>query len=203
MKKIYLLFLLPLCFCSLQAYAVVRTVEVENFQFSPASLTVNVGDTIRWVWVSGAHTTTSSAIPAGAATWNKAMNQSSQTFMYRVTTAGIYNYVCTPHAPGMAGSFTASGVSGVSGAVPAEPAFVLKGSVVREEFIIDLDIARSAQVSIQLYNLVGRLVRTCSDARRETGTYQETYYVGDLPKGLYLLAVKVGNQQTTRRLIVE
>ena len=30
MKKTYLLFLLPLCFCSLTAHAVIRTVEVED-----------------------------------------------------------------------------------------------------------------------------------------------------------------------------
>lgn len=29
-------------------------------------------------------------------------------FQYKVTVAGTYNYWCTPHAPGMAGTFTAS-----------------------------------------------------------------------------------------------
>lgn len=202
MKKTYLLFLLALFFCSLQAYAIVRTVTVQNFQFSPATLAVSVGDTIKWQWSNGSHTTTSLAIPAGAAEWDHPMSQSSQTFLYRVTKAGTYNYECTPHAPNMAGSFTASGVSGV-GEIAATPVFTLKGSVVTDEIIIDLDIIHATQVNVQLFNLVGRLVRTYSDSRRETGTYQERYLVADLPKGLYLLAVKVGNQQTTRRVIVE
>ena len=203
MKKSYLLLLLPLLLFSLSVRAVVRTVDVSNFQFSPATLAVNVGDTIRWIWVNGTHTTTSLVIPPTAAAWDSPIRQSAQTFMYKVTVPGVYNYVCTPHAPNQAGTFTAAAVSGVSGVVTAEPAFVLKGSVVSDEFIINLDIVQGAQVNIQLYNLVGRLVRTYSDSRREAGTYQDTYPVSDLPKGLYLLAVKVGKQQTTRRLIVQ
>lgn len=130
------------------------------------------------------------------------MSQASQTFLYKVTVAGTYNYECSPHAPNTAGSFTASAVSGV-GEIAATPVFALKGSVVTDEIIIDLDIVHAAQVNVQLFNLVGRLVRTYSNSRREAGTYQENYLVADLPRGLYLLAVKVGNQQTTRRIIVE
>lgn len=202
MKKTYLLFFLPLFFCSLQAYAIVRTVTVQNFQFSPATMAVSVGDTVKFMWVNGVHTTTSLAIPAGATDWDRPMSQASQTFLYRVTVAGTYNYECTPHSPSMAGSFTASAVSAV-GEIAAAPVFALKGSVVTDEIIIDLDIIHGAQVNVQLFNLVGRLVRTYSNSRREPGTYQENYLVADLPKGLYLLAVKVGNQQTTRRVIIE
>ncbi len=203
MKKYYLLFLLPLLLVAAYANATVHTITVQNFQFSPSSITtVHVGDTIKWTWVNGSHTTTSEAIPAGAAAWNSPMSQNVTSFIYKVTVPGVYNYVCLPHMPDMSGSFTASIVSGI-GEIAAEPVFKLKGSVVTDEIIIDLDIIHAAQVNVQLYNLVGRLVRTFSDARREPGTYQENYWVADLPKGLYLLAIKVGNQQTTRRVIVE
>lgn len=203
MKKSYLLLLLPLLFCSLFAQATIHTVTVQNFQFTPANITtVHVGDTIKWTWVNGSHTTTSQTIPAGAASWNSAMSQNVQTFMYKVTTAGIYNYVCTPHMADMKASFTASAVSGI-GEIAAAPVFKLKGSVVTDEIIIDLDIIHGAQVNIQLYNLVGRLVRTFSNDRRDPGTYQENYSVADLPKGLYLLSVAVGKQHTTLRVIVQ
>ncbi len=202
MKKTYLLFFLATC-CSLQASAVIRSVMVQNFQFSPASMAVNVGDTIKWTWVNGVHTTTSTVVPAGAAEWDKPMTQSAQTFLYKVTVAGTYNYVCTPHAPNMAGSFTATGVSAVPGIADAEPAFTIRGNVVSEELKIDFNLATSARVSIRLYNLVGRLVRTYSDSQRASGTSEEMYLVGDLPKGLYLLAVEIGGRQITRRVIIE
>jgi len=81
----YLLFSLPLFFCSLQAYAIVRTVTVQNFQFSPATLAVSVGDTIKWQWSNGSHTTTSLAIPSGATDWDRPMSQASQIFLCKVT----------------------------------------------------------------------------------------------------------------------
>lgn len=89
------------------------TVQVSNFSFTPATLnSVTVGDTVRWVWVSGAHTTTSSSIPAGAAAWDEMISSSNTEYEYKVTIAGTYNYVCTPHiGMGMVGSFMASGVS--------------------------------------------------------------------------------------------
>jgi plastocyanin len=91
-------------------YATKHVVTSQNFFFSPANLpSVFVGDTIRWVWVNGDHTTTSTTIPLGAATWNAPISFSAQSFEYRITVAGTYNYRCTPHvASGMTGSFTAA-----------------------------------------------------------------------------------------------
>ena len=91
-------------------YAAKHVVTVGNFFFSPASLNVTVGDTIRWVWSAGSHTTTSTpgAIPSGAPSWDALINSTSTFFEYKVSVAGSYAYVCTPHAPGMAGSFTAA-----------------------------------------------------------------------------------------------
>ncbi len=203
MKKTYL-FLLLIALCSLQAYATVYTVTVQNFQFSPATINnVQIGDTIKWTWVNGSHTTTSTSIPAGATTWDHAMTQSSTTFLYKVTKAGVYNYVCTPHAPGMAGSFTVSAVSAVPAIEDEETTFSLRGNVVTDEFKIDFILANSTQVSVRLYNLIGRMVRNYGNVRQGSGSFQQTYPAGDLPKGLYLLAIEVGNQRTTRRVIIE
>ncbi len=92
------------------AYATKHIVNVQNFVFTPANLpNVFVGDTIRWVWVNGSHTTTSTTIPAGAATWNSPISFSVQVYEYKITIPGTYNYRCTPHfSSGMIGSFTAT-----------------------------------------------------------------------------------------------
>ncbi len=110
--KIYFLsamiFLTGICF-TITSHATTHTVQVGNYYFNPASLNVTVGDTVKWVWVNGSHTTTSGSIPAGAASWDHPINSSNQTYAYPVTVAGSYNYVCTPHAGmGMVGSFTAA-----------------------------------------------------------------------------------------------
>lgn len=108
MKKMYFFLLLPALFCSMTAHAVIHNVTVQNFIFTPATMTVNVGDVVKWTWVNGGHTTTSLTIPAGAAAWNSPITSSVTTFSYTVTVAGNYNYECSPHSPSMAGSFTAA-----------------------------------------------------------------------------------------------
>jgi len=88
--------------------ATVITVNVQNYSFTPSSFSASVGDTVKWVWVNGTHTTTSTSVPAGAATWNSPMNSSSTTFEYKITVAGTYNYWCSIHTTSMEASFTAS-----------------------------------------------------------------------------------------------
>ncbi len=110
--KIYLLsalIVLAGIFTAQKANATIYQVMVGNFFFNPSSLNVAVGDTVKWVWSSGSHTTTSSSVPGGASSWDHPINSSNTTFSYQVTVAGTYNYVCTPHAAmGMIASFTAS-----------------------------------------------------------------------------------------------
>jgi plastocyanin len=90
-------------------FAVTYTVQVGNYYFNPSSLNVEVGDIVKWVWVEGTHTTTSTSVPAGAASWDEPITSGSQTYSYTVTTAGTYDYVCSLHAGmGMVGSFVAT-----------------------------------------------------------------------------------------------
>ena len=106
MKKILSLIIICLLI-TLSGYSFTQIVNVKNFTFTPASFTINIGDTIRWVYVSGSHTTTSLTIPAGAAAWDHPINSSNTSFTYIPAKAGVYNYKCTFHfAMGMKGSFT-------------------------------------------------------------------------------------------------
>lgn len=96
---------------STSLYAVKHTVNVGNYYFAPATLNVQVGDTIRWVWVQGSHTTTSTTIPAGAPSWDEPMNTNNPVYEYRVSVPGVYNYLCTPHSSTQIGSFNATAVA--------------------------------------------------------------------------------------------
>lgn len=91
------------------AQATIHTITQQGTTFSPSTLQVTVGDTVRWIWTEGSHTTTSKVIPATALAWNSPLTNSVTKFDYKVTVAGTYNYVCTPHeSMGMTGQFTAS-----------------------------------------------------------------------------------------------
>jgi len=106
MKKIFLLALFTCCLSV--AFANVDTIikiQVVNYQFKPKTVNAKVGDTIRWVWKVGKHTTTSTSVPTNAITWNKPIDVSHTRFTYVVRKAGTYQYRCNFHfSLGMVGT---------------------------------------------------------------------------------------------------
>jgi plastocyanin len=77
-------------------------VGLSGFSFTPASLTVAVGTTVRWVNQDGAlHTVT----PDGHSAWSTAtLTGVGQTFSQTFTAPGTFNYYCDPHrSAGMTG----------------------------------------------------------------------------------------------------
>ncbi len=82
-----------------------HTINAGGTSFSPNLDSARVGDTIKFVWTSGTHTTTSTSVPAGAATWNAPLTSTNTSFNYIVTVVGTYNYQCNFHyTMGMTGS---------------------------------------------------------------------------------------------------
>ncbi len=96
------------------AFAATATVTVRNYEFSPASITVSRGDTVRWQWESGSHTVTSGASSQPAddpgALFDASINSVNTDFSYVFDTPGDYPYFCRPHElMGMRGSVTVTG----------------------------------------------------------------------------------------------
>ncbi|MBX3374275.1 MAG: DNRLRE domain-containing protein [Phycisphaeraceae bacterium] len=79
---------------------------------------ITVGDTVRWVWLQGNHTTTS--VAGSPETWNALLNSSSQTHAHTFTQVGLWWYYCIPHGSDN-GDGTASGMSGTVTVLPAGP----------------------------------------------------------------------------------
>lgn len=74
-------------------------------QFSPSSVTISPGTTIRWINdIARFHTIT----PSGHSQWTRQeMNDQGQTFEQVFQAAGTFNYFCEPHESiGMTGSIT-------------------------------------------------------------------------------------------------
>jgi plastocyanin len=116
MKKRYLIpvVLMFSLICSFSNGQVVHVVTVENFQFSPSTFSATIGDIVRFTWVNGFHTSTSTSVPAGAAPWDQVISSATPTFDYTITATGAYAYKCTPHElMGMVGTFSVTGVTPV------------------------------------------------------------------------------------------
>jgi plastocyanin len=194
MKKIILSQLLIIF--SLAVIAQVHVIRQESFSFNPSDIEVNVGDTIRWEWTGGTHTTTSLEIPEGAAAWDSPLNSTTQFFEYKVLTEGVYNYKCTPHqAMGMIGSFTAllplisNNISSSSFSIYPNPA----------NDLIFIETETSELFTMTIFNWSGQILMEYKI------NDNQTIDISDLSSGIYFYQIKNSDQTyvTANKIIKE
>ena len=92
--------LLTVLLLTVPAFAAEHTVKMLNsgkdgmMVFEPAVLSVNKGDTVKFVATDMAHNSASVFTPPGATPWRGAM---SRDISVTLDTPGVYIYECTPH----------------------------------------------------------------------------------------------------------
>lgn len=79
------------------------TIQVKDNFFSPASATIDVGDSVTWHWNGTGHTVTSTASSDFAF---DSGTKTSGTFGRRFNSAGTARYFCTIHGSSMSGTIT-------------------------------------------------------------------------------------------------
>lgn len=93
MKKLY--YLLSFVFVVFFAKATSYTVEVNNFSYTPNTLNVMVGDTIRFLWIAGNHPTVIENVDTfqmdGAPT-------ADSLYIFTAHKPGSFNFKCLAHA---------------------------------------------------------------------------------------------------------
>ena len=214
MKFIKTVLILPVMIAAiLNSFSTTWTVQVANTQFTPNNLpNVTVGDSIKWQWVNGDHTTTSLTIPGGAAPWDHQITLTSQTFIYVVAVAGNYHYKCTPHFPGMEGDFSASpiGIVPIGGTIPEK--FNLSQNYpnpFNPVTNIKIDIAKSSFVTLIVYDILGNEVESLVKQDLNAGSYSVDWNAANYPSGVYVYKITVqqagsstGNFTQTRKMIL-
>ncbi len=99
-----------------QPAAATRIVDVQDFSFRDtqeggSTSHVHVGDTVRWNWISGFHSTTSGPCPPcsqnGDGNWNSGAG-SGPSFSHTFSSAGTFPYYCNVHTLSMTGTVIVS-----------------------------------------------------------------------------------------------
>ena len=199
MKNKLLLFS-ALLFIATGSSATIHTVSAggtDGYSFIPASLTMHPGDTIIWAWGNGSHTTTSTNIPPGAASWNSNINTTTTSFMYVATVPGTYNYQCSFQvAMGMTGSFTVTSPSGIPTVSKTSNFTAYPNPASESLHIIFQNSSRS--VLISLTDMNGKEV-----LRQKSGPISETELdLTDIPDGTYILHVEQHHKISTEEILV-
>jgi plastocyanin len=147
-------------------------VGVADFDFTPATQAIAVGDTVTWTFNASNHSTTS--LPGQPDKWDSTVRNLGTTFQKTFTKPGRYQYVCTPHESFMRGALVVGKdtVKKTTGKVSAK----VSGTKVTVGF--KLNEAASATLKLK-----GAAKRTVTRKRLKTG--QQSIVVKRLKVGGY------------------
>ncbi|HEX7948712.1 MAG TPA: plastocyanin/azurin family copper-binding protein [Candidatus Limnocylindrales bacterium] len=95
-------FLLP----AVPTVAATASIAVENYDFAPASRTIQVGDTVRWTFSGDQHSVTSRD-----GLFDSGITDAGGSFEFRFTTAGTFRYYCVVHPGLMSGTIVVRAAS--------------------------------------------------------------------------------------------
>lgn len=199
MNKILLSFLTFLT--AITVKATIHNVSIENMAFSPQTLSVEVGDTIRWTLVNGNHNVNSVALslPAGAALISSGAMGSNMTigstYDYKVSIAGNYGYFCGIHS-NMVGGFVAT--PSTASISKINKATELKAYP--NPFKTKISIPNKNAESIEIFSVLGEKVKTVDVSSFDKTT---TIDLSDLRKGVYFYALKDASGVLETRKIVK
>ncbi len=173
--------------------------------YSPNSLSVSVGDTIKWEGDFSMHPLSSTGVPAAAATFHQG---SGSVFTYPVTVVGTYNYQCDVHfSLGMIGSFTASQATGIENdRTSLRPdAFSLEQNYpnpFNPATTISFSLPSKSFVSMKVFNVIGIEVATVVSEELPAGNYTMQWHADGLSSGVYFYRLQAGSFSETKKLIL-
>jgi plastocyanin len=177
-------------------------VTVQNFSFSPQSLTITVGDIVKWTNISGTHNVRANdnsffSGPAAPAPWE---------FTHTFNAVGDFPYYCEPHqGMGMTGTI-----------IVQDPVSVPDDELISEEFelkqnypnpfnpLTKIQYSTSTRqfVTLKVYNILGDEVATLVNEEKPAGVYSVNFDASGLSSGMYLYKIQAGNFVETRKMIL-
>ena len=191
MKKLYTILVLMVAFY--EANATLHIITVSDNQYTPATLNAECGDTVKWVWESGNHTTWSTSVPAGASYWTESINSFDTTYSYQVNEAGTYEYYCYFHTM-MTGSILVTCPNGI-----ASQSENFSSLVYPNPFENKLTIETPDATLISIYTITGEKIKTIILTQEQIKTEINTR---DMPPGIYLCSIlKEGVLISRRKLL--
>jgi plastocyanin len=197
-------------FSTLSFAQTVHVVEVRNFMFVPASLSIAVNDTVEWQWIEGTHTTTSDST-TGQNIWNEPIDASHQVFRFVITTPGNHDYHCIPHQSlGMVGTIMATPVTSIKDKTNQLDKFQISQNYpnpFNPTTTIRYQLPDRAEVSLKIFDITGHEVRTLVKETLAAGEHSVTWNGTNdrgipVSSGVYLYQLKAGNRTESRRMLL-
>lgn len=186
-------------------------VKVSDYVFTPADLTISKGDTVKWIWVKGVHTTTSEST-TGATVWDAPLDQNNPSFSNVFNNTGVFPYYCKYHVSlGMKGTITVGPTTYVKSNNSVPYVYSLEQNYpnpFNPSTIIKYSIPEQSYITLIVYDIIGKEVATLVNEEKPAGNYEvefdavETHSHESLPSGIYFYQIKAGNYVSTKKMIL-
>jgi plastocyanin len=94
--------------------AATHNISITDNMFNGGSISISVGDEVIWTNNgANAHNSTSGSGCTADGEWTSPTLASTQTFSHTFNTPGTFDYFCSFHCPGMTGTITVTGTTGI------------------------------------------------------------------------------------------
>ena len=183
-------------------------VSITDDAFIPQSDTITVGDSVRWT-NNGVvpHTSTSDT----KVLWDSGTLNSGESFTFQFNSFGSYPYHCEFH-PSMAGTIVvlSTDVKDETGDREKPSEFALSQNYpnpFNQTTKIEFTLSKSCFVSLNIYDILGRKVRTLVSEHLSSG-YKSVLWDGkndsgkDAASGIYFYQMRVGDFSETKKLVL-
>lgn len=204
MKKIYSFLLL---FAAVAfSRAATHTVTIVGTSYSPATLNVNVGDVVT-IQASGAHP----LVQVDQPTWNAdgstpmsgGWGTKTANYTFTVTSAGTTYYVCSAHVGmGMKGQIIAASGTGLSSLTATNNEVSVFPNPASDKIHVKLNVLKSAEASVKLYALDGKLVSDLKTVSLNSGENDISLEIQLISSGHYILAVESENVKISKQVSI-
>lgn len=207
MKQLFILFIMYGLFSSVKAAQF--NVNISGTSYSPNTLTVNVGDEVI-IEASASHP----LIQVSLASWNAneatLLNggfSSSSNYTLTITSgmAGttIY-YGCSSHlGSGMKGQIIVNVISGIEENNVRDFNFTVYPNPVSTDAWINIFLKKAERVSIQLYDMQGRIMRTFIDQQMKAGEQNMSFPLNTLARGNYIVQMRSGKERIQKQIVIQ
>lgn len=138
-------------------------VTASSGAFTPSSVTINAGDTVRWTNTSGTHNVNGTTVtfPANPESFGNALD-TGWVYTYVFNTAGNYDYQCDLHeAFGMTGTVTVVSTSDIGGDLAASNDVVSSIYPIPSSEFVVIELTQevllaNTKLTVVVYDLMGK-----------------------------------------------
>ena len=181
-----------------------HVVTVTNFAFTPQTLTITVGDTVKWNNVQGVHNVRADDFsffsgPAAPAPW---------VFTHVFTAEGNNPYYCEPHG--------GPGGSGMSGVIIVQNPVNVEDETIADQFrleqnypnpfnpstVISYSVPTSSFINLKVYDVLGNEVAVLVNEEKQVGSYEIDFNATDLNGGVYFYQLTTNAFVDTKKMIL-